>query len=149
MTCSLKAEMMTVSMTLSLVRRIWIRFDFFYKICCITTYVALQSRCMSDTQFKKGILPLCVLSLLAKKGECYGYEITSLISKELDVKAATIYLILNRFTELGYLKMFVVSQEKRPQRKYYRLTAQGIRYQKHLLSEWTVFEQSVRRLINE
>ncbi|MBQ9327806.1 MAG: PadR family transcriptional regulator [Solobacterium sp.] len=78
---------------------------------------------MNDTQFKKGILPLCVLSILANKGDCYGYEITTLVSEELNVNAATIYLILNRFVEMGYLTVYVVNQEKRPQRKYYHLNS--------------------------
>ena len=34
------------------------------------------------TQFKKGVLELCVLSLISKK-DCYGYEIVEVISQEI------------------------------------------------------------------
>ena len=40
---------------------------------------------MNNAQFKKGILPLCVLTLLSRE-DGYGYDLTTRIAQELDVK---------------------------------------------------------------
>ena len=37
-----------------------------------------------NTQFKKGVLELCVLSLL-KNGDKYGYELADTVGKQIDV----------------------------------------------------------------
>ena len=46
-----------------------------------------------NTQFKKGALELCVLSLLAG-GDKYGYELTERISSEMSIAGGTLYPIL-------------------------------------------------------
>lgn len=43
-----------------------------------------------NTQFKKGVLELCVLSLL-KHGDKYGYELADTVGKQIDVSEGTIY----------------------------------------------------------
>ena len=101
---------------------------------------------MEDTQLKKGILPLCVLSSLIRK-DSYGYEITSTISEELSVKSATIYLILYRFTEMGFVTSYYVEQEGKPSRKYYSITKKGRDYHKKLKDEWNDFQERARSLI--
>ena len=48
-----------------------------------------------NTQFKKGVLELCVLSLL-KNGDKYGYELADTVGKQIDVSEGTIYPLLKR-----------------------------------------------------
>ena len=55
-----------------------------------------------DSQYKKGVLDLCVLSQLVE-GDKYGYELTEAISKELEVTAGTLYLILKRMKDTTYI----------------------------------------------
>ena len=40
-----------------------------------------------NTQYKKGVLELCVLALLHKR-DCYGYEISEFLSSTLRSQAA-------------------------------------------------------------
>jgi PadR family transcriptional regulator PadR len=102
---------------------------------------------MNNAQFKKGILPLCVLTLLSRE-DGYGYDLTTRIAQELDVKAGTIYLVLGRLKESGYVTTYLKEAEKGPARKYYHLTKTGRTYQKQLLDEWNRFSESTGRLLN-
>ena len=43
-----------------------------------------------NTQYKKGVLELCVLSLLHKR-DCYGYEISDFLSQHIDIADGTVY----------------------------------------------------------
>ena len=56
-----------------------------------------------NTQFRKGVLEICVLTLISKK-DMYGYEIVQNISKVIEVNEGTIYPILRRLTKEGYFK---------------------------------------------
>ena len=42
-----------------------------------------------NTQYKKGVLELCVLSLL-QKGDRYGYEIAGRLSETIDIADGTV-----------------------------------------------------------
>ena len=58
-----------------------------------------------DTQIKKGLLDLCVLSFLIDK-DMYGYEIVQSISKSIEVSEGTIYPILRRLSKEGYFETY-------------------------------------------
>ena len=77
-----------------------------------------------NAQFKKGVLEMCVLSLLAQ-GEKYGYELTEAISQKMTVAAGTLYLILKRLKDDGDVDTYLVESAEGPARKYYRLTEKG------------------------
>ena len=49
-----------------------------------------------NIQYKKGVLELCVLSILNKR-DCYGYEISEYLSKYIDIADGTVYPILESF----------------------------------------------------
>ena len=55
-----------------------------------------------NAQFKKGALELCVMSQLVK-GDCYGYELTENVSKEMEIATGTLYLILKRMKDEEYV----------------------------------------------
>ena len=42
-----------------------------------------------DTQFKKGVLDICVLAILKKKDH-YGYELVHKISKDISITEGTL-----------------------------------------------------------
>jgi len=48
-----------------------------------------------NIQFRKGVLELCTLALLAKKNR-YGYELVNEISKNISISEGTIYPLLRR-----------------------------------------------------
>ncbi len=58
-----------------------------------------------NPQLKKGVLELCVLSQLTKEDK-YGYELTDAISREMSIAAGTLYMILKRLKEAGYVETY-------------------------------------------
>jgi len=77
-----------------------------------------------NTQYKKGVLELCVLSLL-KKHDRYGYEISEYLSKHIDIADGTVYPILRKLKSDGYLTTYLQEESGGPPRKYYSLTQLG------------------------
>lgn len=99
-----------------------------------------------NIQYKKGVLELCVLSLL-KQGDKYGYELAEAISREIPVAEGTIYPILRRLRNEGYFDVYITDSAEGPPRKYYRLTQKGKDSQKEQYDEWMNFTNQVIRLI--
>ena len=91
-----------------------------------------------NTQFKKGVLELCVLSLL-KQGDKYGYELADTVGRQIDISEGTIYPLLKRLRNEGYFEVYLKESPSGPARKYYRLTKKGSDMQKILESEWIEF----------
>ena len=99
-----------------------------------------------DAQYKKGILELCVLSLLVDK-DMYGYQITDELSREMDVTAGTLYLVLKRIRDNGYVETYLVESASGPARKYYHITEKGKHFQQQQKTQWLEFTEKVRRII--
>ncbi|MBR3357718.1 MAG: PadR family transcriptional regulator [Solobacterium sp.] len=99
-----------------------------------------------EAQYKKGVLELCVLSQLRDKDE-YGYELAETISSAISVTAGTLYLVLKRLKDNGYLTTYLVESSGGPARKYYHITEEGKQYHKEQKSEWESFLRKVEKLI--
>lgn len=91
-----------------------------------------------NTQFKKGVLELCVLRLLAKRDH-YGYELVSEISKKISITEGTIYPLLKRLRDEKYVETYLEESQEGPTRKYYKLTSTGKKVHKSLSNEWNSF----------
>ena len=101
-----------------------------------------------NTQFRKGVLEICVLTLISKK-DMYGYEIVQNISKVIEVNEGTIYPILRRLTKEGYFETYILESNEGPARKYYKLTAEGKDNLNKLIKEWNDFVIAVNTFLNE
>lgn len=99
-----------------------------------------------STQFKKGILELCILSIV-KNRDYYGYELVEEISKKIDVAEGTVYPILRRLTLDGLFETYLKESHEGPPRKYYRITARGRVTQVELISQWKDFNKNVTSLL--
>lgn len=99
-----------------------------------------------NIQFKKGVLEMCVLSILAKK-DCYGYELVSEISKNISISEGTIYPLLKRLKDEGYFTTYLQESQEGPPRKYYKITPEGYQMNGELIEEWFNFVEGVNRLI--
>ncbi len=99
-----------------------------------------------NVQFKKGILEICVLSVLAHK-DCYGYELVSEISKRIDISEGTIYPLLHRLKDDGFVTTYLQESAGGPPRKYYRLTESGRIEEHEQREEWMRFAASVNALL--
>ena len=78
------------------------------------------------TQLRKGLLEYCVLTVLSR-GESYGYEIVAALGRiaEFAVSESTVYPILARLRQEGFLKVRDVPSGQGPMRRYFSLTALG------------------------
>lgn len=99
-----------------------------------------------DTQIKKGLLDLCVLSFLIDK-DMYGYEIVQSISKSIEVSEGTIYPILRRLSKEGYFETYIAESNEGPARKYYRITALGIEFYKKQLNSWEKLKKGMDSIL--
>lgn len=101
-----------------------------------------------NKQYKKGVLELCVLSLL-KKQDCYGYEISEYLSRHIDIADGTVYPILRKLKNDGLLTTYLQEESGGPPRKYYSLTELGREaYQKDRV-EYLEFARTVEALLED
>ncbi len=99
-----------------------------------------------NTQFKKGIIELCVMKLVSNK-DMYGFEVIENISKEIEVNENTIYPILRRLTKQELFETYKESMSIGAPRKYYKLTKKGLERLEEAEYEWTSFLESVSRIL--
>lgn len=101
-----------------------------------------------NTQFKKGVMELCVLDVISRD-DVYGYAIVSKISKYISVNENTIYPILHRLLKEHYLDSYLKESSDGPARKYYKLTESGQKRSEELKSEWFTFAKQVEKLLED
>ncbi len=99
-----------------------------------------------NVQFKKGVLDLCVLSML-KTNDQYGYELASTLSEIIQISDGTVYPILRKLATDGLVTTYLQESQSGPPRKYYTLTGLGRKSLEGLQEEWVSFARSVDRII--
>ncbi len=99
-----------------------------------------------NTQFKKGILEICVLSYLAEK-DYYGYELVEAVSEHIKISEGTVYPLLRRFSNDELVNTYLKESNSGPPRKYYHLTEAGKKYYDDQLNDWMEFSNSVNKLL--
>ena len=95
-------------------------------------------------QLRKGALELVVLSALAN-GERYGLAVVEDLRRALgeEISEGTVYPLLNRLKQNGWLRSRWEESEAGHPRKYYSLTVEGARQLGRMLAEW---EELSRRM---
>ena len=101
-----------------------------------------------NIQFKKGVLELCVLSLLSKD-DYYGYKLVKKISLNVRISEGTIYPLLRRLTKENYFETYLKESNEGPPRKYYTPTKNGYEVKDQLSNEWHDFVSRVNSLIED
>ncbi len=99
-----------------------------------------------NIQFKKGVLELCVLSMLERKN-CYGYELVNEISKNILISEGTIYPLLRRLKSEGFVSTYLEESAEGPPRKYYKLIDLGRKKEGELKEEWFAFAKDVNNFL--
>lgn len=94
---------------------------------------------MIDPQLKRGMLDICVLSLLRRK-DSYGYQIIKDLSGYIEISESTLYPILRRLEAAGSLEVYSVEHSGRL-RKFYRLTAAGRKQIEEFLTGWAELQR--------
>jgi PadR family transcriptional regulator PadR len=99
-----------------------------------------------NTQFKKGVLELCVLVLIRKRDR-YGYELAEAVSEHVEVAEGALYPLLRRLVQEGHCTTYLQESSEGPPRKYYQLTESGASYMEELITAWNQFVRNVTQLI--
>ena len=105
---------------------------------------------MFNSDLKRGSLELLVLSSL-EPGRRHGYEIGKELERrsggQLEFKASTLYSILYRMEDRGWIKGRWVEKEGERRRCYYTLTSLGAEALASQKKEWRAFSAMVNRVI--
>ncbi len=88
---------------------------------------------MND-QLKKGVSEIIILEFL--KTENYGYAISDYMNQFMSLKLTSVYAILSRLEQKGYLQFRTEMQGKKAI-KYYSITFEGRTYLDGLYEQWT------------
>ena len=77
-----------------------------------------------DVQMKRGLLDICVLAAIQDE-DSYGYQIIKDLKPFVEISESTLYPILRRLEESGFLKVRTAEHNGRL-RKYYHITSAGL-----------------------
>ena len=59
-----------------------------------------------NTQFKKGVLDMCVLAVLSK-GDSYGYDLAEELSSRIQIADGTVYPLLRKLAGSGEVSTYL------------------------------------------
>jgi PadR family transcriptional regulator PadR len=99
------------------------------------------------TEMLKGTLEGIVLAILSGRS-AYGYEITAWLREQgfSDIAEGTVYALLIRIEQRGYVDVEKVPSEKGPPRKVYSLNAQGREYLEDFWRTWSFLTERLEQL---
>ncbi|MDO5744070.1 MAG: PadR family transcriptional regulator [Micrococcaceae bacterium] len=99
------------------------------------------------TEMLKGTLEGIVLEILATQ-PAYGYEITAQLREQgfSDIVEGTVYALLVRIEQRGFVDVMKVPSEKGPPRKVYSLKALGGEYLEEFWATWSFLAERIERL---
>ncbi|XCP84669.1 PadR family transcriptional regulator [Roseburia hominis] len=88
---------------------------------------------------------LLVLAIAAKE-DAYGYQISQVVKTVASTKDSTLYPVLKRLQEQGFLSVYDQPFQGR-NRRYYRITDSGREHYKMLAQEWSAYKASVDEIV--
>jgi PadR family transcriptional regulator PadR len=99
------------------------------------------------SQARRGVLELCVLSLIAQAPR-YGYQLATALGmwKPLACTEGTLYPLLRRLQRDGIVEASWQESAGGPPRKYYRLTPAGQQLLDSQTDEWLALTDAVANL---
>ena len=102
------------------------------------------------TEMLKGVLEGIVLSVLSIK-PTYGYEITTWLRERgfSDIAEGTVYALLIRLEQRGFVDVETRPSEKGPPRKVYSVSADGGVYLDDFWKAWTFLTGQLEQLHGE
>lgn len=100
-------------------------------------------------QMRKGVLEMCILSVIQRK-EAYASDILDVLKKhEMIVVEGTLYPLLTRLKNDGFLEYYWTESRSGPPRKYYKITVLGERFLQELQKGWAEMQKVISDLMNE
>lgn len=105
----------------------------------------------NQDNFKRGTAELLVLHLLQKE-DLYGYQITHAFEEKSNgaytMLEGSLYPILYRLTELGYITDYTKLVGKRRTRRYYHIEESGRVYYKEILNDYLTIINSIDKILD-
>ena len=102
-----------------------------------------------DRELKRGSAELLILSLLDARPR-HGYELSKLIHArsegQLTFHIDSLYPLLYRLEERGWIKGTWVEKSGERRRRFYKVTAEGRKALAEQRKTWAVFVEAVRRI---
>ena len=99
----------------------------------------------TKAQMRKGVLEYCILSLLSTEEMYPSDVIAKLKDAKLIVVEGTLYPLLTRLKDSGYLAYRWEESRSGPPRKYYKLTPVGRKFLKELDDTWDELAQAMKK----
>ncbi|MBV9960695.1 MAG: PadR family transcriptional regulator [Parafilimonas sp.] len=100
----------------------------------------------TQSQMRKGVLEFCILSII-RQGEVYPSDIVDKMkSANLNILEGTLYPLLTRLKNAGYLTYRWVESNSGPPRKYFLMTDQGVEFYGELERTWKELADAVQQL---
>lgn len=103
-----------------------------------------------NKELKRGTLEMILLRLISER-QMYGYELASTLEKRggslFRIKEGTLYPILYRLENAGYIESRWETLERGVPRKYYQLTKTGTKYLEARMAEWKEFTAAISKLM--
>ena len=97
----------------------------------------------AKTQMRRGVLELCILSIIARE-EAYSSDIIKTLKKsQLFVVEGTVYPLLTRLKNAGLLTYNWQESKSGPPRKYYAITDEGKLFLEGLTDTWNQLVHAV------
>jgi PadR family transcriptional regulator PadR len=101
--------------------------------------------------FKKGTVEMLVLSLLAES-DLYGYQFSSLISERsggvIDVPEGSLYPMLYRLVDEGFISCTKVPAGRRRILVYYHIEHSGLERLREMVSEYRIFSEGLEKFLD-
>lgn len=103
----------------------------------------------TKAQMRKGVLEFCILSILSR-GEAYPSDILEQLKEaRMIVVEGTVYPLLMRLKNGGFLTYRWVESNSGPPRKYYVLTPEGTQFLDELKITWQELAEAVNHTLNK
>ena len=124
-------------------------------VSCLFTYylsmTAIDTRTL-DRELKRGSAELLILSLLDARPR-HGYDLSKLIHArsggQLTFHIDSLYPLLYRLEERGWIKGTWVEKPDERRRRFYKVTAEGRRVLAQQKKTWAEFVEAVRRVTGD
>lgn len=105
----------------------------------------------NQENFKRGCTEILVLYLLSQE-DLYGYQITQLFEEKSNGRftmlEGTLYLILYKLVEAGYLSTYSKTVGIKRTRKYYHLEPSGQEYLNRILNEYDEITKGIAMILD-
>jgi len=99
-----------------------------------------------NNQYKKGVVELCILSLLSR-GNSYGYDVSDFLSRQMELSDGAVYPILRKLKDDGLVTTYISEDSGGPPRKYYALTSLGRETYDREKKDWLAFARIIESIL--